>query len=764
MTPADVAALVRGLHADPFAVLGPHQAGSDLAVRAFWPGAASIDVVTPAGELRAPMNRVHEAGLFEVRLPQTAREASDYRLRITEDGGRALTIDDPYRYGPVLTAYDLHLFGEGTHVRGFDKLGARPITHGIRDGVHFAVWAPSARRVSVVGDFNGWDGRVHSMRRRTSGYWEIFLPDLRVGERYKFEVLGADGRTVLKADPNGRYFETPPLTASIVWNSDAYQWGDDAWLAARPHHDRWLKRPMSIYEVHLGSWRRSPEGRLLTYREMAAELVPYVKEMGFTHIELLPVMEHPFTGSWGYQVIGFFAPTSRFGPPEDFKAFVDACHQAGIGVILDWVPGHFPKDQHGLARFDGTAAYEHADPRQGEHQDWGTLVFNYGRHEVRSFLLSNALYWIEQFHLDGLRVDAVASMLYLDYSRQAGQWVPNQYGGRENLEAIEFLKQLNLLVGAECPGVAVFAEESTSWPGVTRPVHLGGLGFTYKWNMGWMHDMLDYTSEDPVHRKWHHNKITFSLMYAYSEQFVLPFSHDEVVHGKRSMIDKMPGDVWQRHATLRALYGYMAVHPGKKLLFMGGEIGQWREWNHDGELDWFVLGDPAHAGLQRWVRDLNRCYAAEPALWQDDHDPRGFQWVDCTDVEQGVVSLLRRGDDPGDTVLAVVSFTPVPRQAYRIGVPRAGAYLERLNSDAAAYGGSNLGNQGVVRTEPVPSHGFDHSLNLMVPPLGFLLLKLDAPPAAEPVSEAADPITDASTDGDGKPAVVAQASSSKPEA
>jgi 1,4-alpha-glucan branching enzyme len=489
-----------------------------------------------------------------------------------------------------------------------------------------------------------------------------------------------------------------------------------------------------------------------------------VKEMGFTHIELLPVMEHPFTGSWGYQVIGFFAPTSRFGPPEDFKAFVDACHQAGIGVILDWVPGHFPKDQHGLARFDGTAAYEHADPRQGEHQDWGTLVFNYGRHEVRSFLLSNALYWIEQFHLDGLRVDAVASMLYLDYSRQAGQWVPNQYGGRENLEAIEFLKQLNLLVGAECPGVAVFAEESTSWPGVTRPVHLGGLGFTYKWNMGWMHDMLDYTSEDPVHRKWHHNKITFSLMYAYSEQFVLPFSHDEVVHGKRSMIDKMPGDVWQRHATLRALYGYMAVHPGKKLLFMGGEIGQWREWNHDGELDWFVLGDPAHAGLQRWVRDLNRCYAAEPALWQDDHDPRGFQWVDCTDVEQGVVSLLRRGDDPGDTVLAVVSFTPVPRQAYRIGVPRAGAYLERLNSDAAAYGGSNLGNQGVVRTEPVPSHGFDHSLNLMVPPLGFLLLKLDAPPAAEPVSEAADPITDASTDGDGKPAVVAQASSSEPEA
>jgi len=575
----------------------------------------------------------------------------------------------------------------------------------------------------VVGDFNGWDGRVHPMRVRSSGYWETFLPDLAAGDRYKFEVLGADGSVMLKADPCGRYFETPPRTASIVWSSDQYAWADEAWMSARAGQDRWLERPMSIYEVHLGSWRTSPDGRLLTYRELAEQLVPYVKEMGFTHIELLPVMEHPFTGSWGYQVIGFFAPTSRFGPPEDFKAFVDACHQAGLGVILDWVPGHFPKDQHGLARFDGTAAYEHSDPRQGEHQDWGTLVFNYGRHEVRSFLLSNALYWLEQFHIDGLRVDAVASMLYLDYSREPGQWVPNRYGGRENLEAIAFLEQLNVLVATECPGAVVFAEESTSWPGVTRPAHLGGLGFTYKWNMGWMHDMLDYTAVDPVYRKWHHNQVTFSLVYAYSERFVLPFSHDEVVHGKRSLLDKMPGDVWQRHATLRALYGYMFAHPGKKLLFMGGEIGQWREWNHDGELDWAVLGDARHAGLQRWVKDLNHLYASEPALWQKDDAPEGFQWIDCHDHEHSVLSLLRRGQDDAAHVVAVVNFTPVPRHGYRVGVPAPGSYHERLNSDAEVYGGSNVGNGGWIPTEPVPAHGFAQSVSLTVPPLGFLLLK-----------------------------------------
>jgi len=488
---------------------------------------------------------------------------------------------------------------------------------------------------------------------------------------------------------------------------------------------------MSVYEVHLGSWQRSPDGRVHTYREMAASLVPYVKDMGFTHVELLPVMEHPYTGSWGYQVIGFFAPTSRYGPPEDFKFLVDAFHQAGLGVILDWVPGHFPKDQHGLARFDGTALYEHSDPRQGEHQDWGTLVFNYGRHEVRSFLLSNALFWLNEFHIDGLRVDAVASMLYLDYSRKEGEWVPNQYGGRENLDAIEFIKQLNMLIDQESPGTFVCAEESTSWPGVTRPVHLGGLGFTYKWNMGWMHDMLDYMKEDPVHRKWHHNKITFSMMYAYSEKFMLPFSHDEVVHGKRSMLDKMPGDVWQKHANLRALYGYMFVHPGKKLSFMGGEIGQWREWNHDWQLDWETLGDPRHAGLQRWVRDLHHCYRREASLWDADFEPAGFSWIDCNDHEHSIIALTRRAsrptgeqaNKPPEFVIAIVNFTPVPRREYRLGVPVAGDYVELLNSDADVYGGSNIGNQGRVTAGRNPSHGYDWSLSLTVPPLGFLLLK-----------------------------------------
>ena len=631
----------------------------------------------------------------------------------------------------MLTSFDLHLLGEGTHFDAFNKLGARVIEHDGRRGVHFAVWAPNARQVNVAGDFNDWNGATHPMRQlQQSGYWEAFVPGLAIGAVYKFEVIDAHGRKVLKSDPVGRYFETPPRTASIVWDSSGYEWADAEWMAARPSHDRWLREPMSVYEVHLGSWQRSPDGALHTYREMADRLVPYVKDMGFTHVELLPVMEHPYTGSWGYQVIGFFAPTSRFGPPEDFKFLVDAFHQAGIGVILDWVPGHFPKDQHGLARFDGTALYEHADPRQGEHQDWGTLVFNYGRHEVRSFLLSNALFWLNEFHIDGLRVDAVASMLYLDYSRKEGEWIPNRYGGRENLEAIEFIKQLNMLIDQECPGTFVAAEESTSWPGVTRPVHLGGLGFTYKWNMGWMHDMLDYTKEDPVHRKWHHNKITFSMMYAYSEKFILPFSHDEVVHGKRSMLDKMPGDVWQKHANLRALYGYMFVHPGKKLLFMGGEIGQWREWNHDWQIDWEALGDPQHAGLQRWVSDLNRVYHEQPSLWDADFDPSGFSWIDCNDHEHSIIALLRRATPSGlrndglaEFTVAIVNFTPVPRNAYRLGVPEQGDYVELLNSDADIYGGSNVGNQGRVTTEAIPSHGYDWSLSLTVPPLGFLLLK-----------------------------------------
>jgi 1,4-alpha-glucan branching enzyme len=724
-----VDALARGLHGDPFATLGPHQTTIDgqraVVIRALRPHAAEMAVRSLVDGRLLPMIRLHPDGLFEATVVGADRETFDYRLRITWPDGNDWEIDDPYRYGPVLSAFDQHLFAEGTHVRAFDRLGARHITHGIRSGVHFAVWAPNARRVSVVGDFNGWDGRVHPMRAAVpSGLWEIFLPDLRVGDRYKYEILGPHDELLLKSDPCGRYFEQPPLTASVVWDS-RYEWRDEEWMSARRERGSWLQAPMSIYEVHLGSWRRRDDGGLLSYRDLANTLVPYVCEMGFTHIELLPVMEHPFTGSWGYQVIGFFAPTSRFGPPEDFKYLVDACHRAGIGVILDWVPGHFPKDVHGLARFDGTALYEHADPRQGEHQDWGTLIFNYGRREVRSFLLSNALFWIDEFHIDGLRVDAVASMLYLDYSRQQGQWVPNRFGGRENLDAIELLQELNTLVGAQHPGVAMIAEESTAWPSVSRPVHLGGLGFTYKWNMGWMHDMLDYCGHDPIYRKYHHERITFSLLYAFTENFILPFSHDEVVHGKRSMLDKMPGDVWQKHATLRALYGYMFTHPGKKLLFMGGEIGQWREWNHDWQLDWEALGDPLHGGLQRWVRDLNRTYAWDRALWERDFEPGGFSWIDCHDHENSVISFIRRGRHGDDASAMIVNFTPMPRYDYRIGVPHGGDYREVLNSDAEVYGGSNLGNGGRIAATATPSHGFQHSLCLTIPPLGFLLLKRD---------------------------------------
>ncbi|HUE89128.1 MAG TPA: 1,4-alpha-glucan branching protein GlgB [Vicinamibacterales bacterium] len=718
-------AIALGLHGDPFAVLGPHDATLDgrtgVIIRAFRPYAAELTIHTVRDGGVTPMTRLHPDGFFEGFLPDAAREELDYRLRATWGDGSASEFDDPYRYGPVLTGFDQHLFAEGTHVRAYDRLGARTINHGTQ-GVHFAVWAPTARRVSVVGDFNGWDGRVHPMRSLVAGLWEIFLPGLGVGGRYKFEVVPPNGPPMLKADPYARYFETPPQTASIVY-SGAHQWSDQEWLADRRARGMRHREPLSIYEVHLGSWRRHHDGRPLSYRELAETLVPYVRDMGFTHIELLPVMEHPFGGSWGYQVIGFFAPTSRFGEPDDFKYLVDACHRAGIGVILDWVPGHFPKDLHGLARFDGTAVYEHADPRQGEHQDWGTLIFNYGRREVRSFLLSNALYWVEEFHVDGLRVDAVASMLYLDYSRKAGEWVANEFGGRENLEAIGFLHELNRRLGAEHPDVPVIAEESTAWPGVSRPVHLGGLGFTYKWNMGWMHDMLDYCKQDPVYRRYHHHKITFSMLYAFTENFILPFSHDEVVHGKGSMINKMPGDVWQKHANLRALYGYMFTHPGKKHLFMGCEIGQWREWNHDGQLDWEALGDPHHEGMQRWVRDLNAVYRAERALWEVDFEPKGFRWIDPNDHDNSVISFVRSAGERSDHAVAVVNFTPIPREGYRIGVPGAGAYRELLNSDAGIYGGSNMGNGGRVENAGNPSHGFEYSICLTLPPLGFLLLK-----------------------------------------
>jgi 1,4-alpha-glucan branching enzyme len=553
----------------------------------------------------------------------------------------------------------------------------------------------------------------------------IVHSEIPEGACYKFEVRTDGGHLLEKADPYARYFEVPPRSASVIWKDGDFEWNDADWIRERQAAGSWHDRPMSVYEVHLGSWRRVPDenNRYLTYREMADTLVPYVREMGFTHIELLPVMEHPFSGSWGYQVLGFFAPTSRFGTPDDFRHFVDTCHRLGVGVILDWVPGHFPKDRHGLAEFDGTALYEHADPRKGEHRDWGTLIFNYGRNEVRTFLLSSALYWLEEFHVDGLRVDAVASMLYLDYSRSHGEWIPNQYGGRENLEAVSFLQQMNTVTHGRAPGTITVAEESTAWPAVSRPTYVGGLGFTFKWNMGWMHDMLEYIEQDPVHRRWHHEKITFSMLYSFTENFVLPFSHDEVVHGKRSMLDKLPGDVWQKHATLRTLYGYMFGHPGKKLLFMGCEFGQWREWDAEESLDWHLTDQPLHAGLRHWVRDLNRTYQQERSLHEVDFEGAGFAWIDCHDNANSVVSMLRRARDGRDFTVMVANFTPVPRPNYRIGVPEAGWYREVLNSDSAMYGGSNMGNAGGVQTDAIPDHGYDQSISLVVPPLGFVLLK-----------------------------------------
>jgi 1,4-alpha-glucan branching enzyme len=715
--------LVEARHADPFGVLGPHLEPAGVVVRAMLPTADRVTLLRD-GSAPVEMTRRHDGGVFEATL-SGLHEIPDYRLRVSYNGGGTTEIDDPYRYGRVLSDYDLYLFGEGKHTRIYDKLGAHVMTIGAAAGTHFAVWAPNARRVSVVGDFNAWDGRRHPMRSLgPSGVWEIFVPGIAAGERYKFEMLTGAGGVILKSDPFGFAFEPPPLNASIVW-TPAYRWRDDEWMASRESLGSWFDRPVAVYEVHLGSWARQGENgeRYLSYTDLAGRLIPYVKEMGYTHIELLPVMEHPFSGSWGYQVIGFFAPTSRFGAPDEFKAFVDACHTNGIGVILDWVPGHFPKDAHGLAQFDGTSLFEHADPRQGEHREWGTLIFNYGRNEVRNFLLANALFWLNEYHVDGLRVDAVASMLYLDYSRNEGEWVPNRFGGRENLDAIEFLRELNTLTHAEAPGSITVAEESTAWPSVSRPTYLGGLGFTYKWNMGWMNDILEYVGKDPVYRRWDHRHLTFSLLYAFTENFILPFSHDEVVHGKGSMFGKIPGDDWQKAATLRALYGFMYAHPGKKLMFMGGEFGQGREWNYDASLDWHLLEQPLHGRLRAFVSDLNRVYASEPALHETDFDAAGFQWIDCNDSENSVVSLVRRARNGADFIVAIVNFTPVPRDGYRIGVPLAGSYAELVNSDSDAYGGSNVGNGGVVFTEPIAAHGHDQSLRLTQPPLGFLLMK-----------------------------------------
>jgi 1,4-alpha-glucan branching enzyme len=726
-----VVAIAGGTSDDPFAVLGPHAVRSHgqpaLVVRTMQPMAERVELVAIGATSQAvEMERRHDGGLFEIVVPWEKRsDEFEYRLRIHE-WGETRDIVDPYRFGQVLTEFDLHLLGEGTHYRAWEKLGSHRLTLGTVTGVHFAVWAPNAQRVSVIGDFNRWDGRVHAMRKLVpAGIWEIFIPDLPDGACYKFEVRTPAGHLLHKADPYARRFEVPPNTASVISHEGRYEWRDGDWMRDRPSFEGWRERPMSVYEIHAGSWRRVPSdgNRYLTYRELADSLVPYLREMGYTHVELMPVMEHPYSASWGYQVIGFYAPTSRHGTPDDFRYFVDRCHQHGIGVILDWVPGHFPKDRHGLAEFDGTSLYEHADPRKGEHQDWGTLIFNYGRNEVRTFLLSNALFWLEEFHIDGLRVDAVASMLYLDYSRQPGEWIPNQFGGRENLEAVSFLQQLNTLTHGRVPGTITVAEESTAWPAVSRPVYVGGLGFSYKWNMGWMHDMLQYVRQDPVHRRWYHGQVTFSMLYAFTENFVLPFSHDEIVHGKGSMLDKMPGDVWQKHATLRTLYGYMFGHPGKKLMFMGDEFGQWREWNYDESLDWHLLEDPMHQGMRRWVQDLNHTYQRERSLHEVDFEGAGFSWIDCNDNENSVVSAIRRARDPHDFTVLVANFTPVSRLAYRIGVPEGGWYREVLNSDSALYGGSNLGNSGGVTADPQPMHGHDYSMRLVVPPLGFVLLK-----------------------------------------
>jgi 1,4-alpha-glucan branching enzyme len=718
-------ALLEARHADPFALLGPHRHGRYWQVRALLPGATRVEVLDAAdGNVLAEAAPEHPDGLFAARLIQ---RPGDYRLRIAWPGGQVQTVADAYAYGPLLEESRLRDFAAGRLARPAELLGAHPLRLGEVEGVRFAVWAPNARRVSVVGDFNGWDGRRHPMRlRHAGGVWEIFVPGAEPGMRYKFELLGPGGELLpLKADPFARQTERPPAEAAVVPAPWRFAWHDEHWLAHRASAPA-ATAPVSVYEVHATSWQYDEQGRPLDWDALAARLVPYVLELGFTHVELLPVSEHPFGGSWGYQPLGLYAPTARLGTPEAFARFVDACHVAGIGVIVDWVGAHFPNDAHGLVRFDGTALYEHADPREGLHQDWNTLIYNHGRHEVGSYLLGSALEWVERFHVDGLRVDAVASMLYRDYSRAEGEWVPNAYGGRENLEAMDFLRRLNHTLAREAPGVLVIAEESTAWPGVTAPVDQGGLGFGFKWNMGWMHDTLAYMQRDPVHRRHHHDQIRFGLVYAFSERFVLPLSHDEVVHGKGSLLARMPGDDWQRLANLRAYFGFMWAHPGKKLLFMGGEFAQWDEWNHDRALDWHLLERAPHRGVQHLVADLNRILVEEPALHQADHRPEGFAWVVGDDDANSVYAFLRLAPDAAP-VLAVCNFTPVPRHGYRVGVPAGGYWREILNSDSAFYGGSNLGNGGGAQAAPVPAHGHPCSLELTLPPLATVLLRSEQP-------------------------------------
>ena len=703
-------------HGDPFAVLGLHQAGAVFVIRALAPHAETLEAVGLDGALIAKLERRHADGFFEGAAPDR-KARFRYRLRAANASG-SWTFDDPYAFAPVLGDKDDYLLVEGTHQRLFDKLGAHATTREGVPGAHFAVWAPHAARVSIVGEFNDWDGRRHAMRKRIdSGVWEIFAPGVGPDTLYKFEILGPDGKLQpLKADPFGFASELRPGTASVVARAASFIWSDEAWMQGRAARDQ-RRAPMSTYEVHLGSWKR-PDGRYPTYDELAQDLVPYAAEMGFTHIELMPVSEHPLDASWGYQPIGLFAPSSRFGAPEAFAHFVNVAHRAGIGVIVDWVPAHFPVDRHGLAQFDGTAIYEHADPRRGFHPDWNTAIYDFGRREVCNFLVANALYWMEKYHIDGLRVDAVASMLYLDYSRKAGEWLPNAEGGNENREAVAFLQEVNRRVYAAHPGAMTIAEESTSWPGVSKPAHAGGLGFGFKWNMGWMHDTLKYLAEDPVHRRWHHDKMTFGLLYAYAENFVLPLSHDEVVHGKGSLLAKMGGDDWGKFACLRAYYGFMWAYPGKKLLFMGQEFAQRGEWNFNTGLDWHLLDAPAHKGMQALVRELNRLHKSQPALHARDCEPEGFQWIAADDAQNSVYAWLRHDGAGGPPIAAVTNFTPVPRPGYRIGLPKTGRWTEILNTDASIYGGSGAGNMGGVLAKAAPSHGFEASAEIFVPPLG----------------------------------------------
>jgi 1,4-alpha-glucan branching enzyme len=736
--------LVEGRHRDPFGVLGRYEDSGKVRVRVMLPHAEEVSIADGNHQ----MQRIEGTDIFEWE-GDSAQVPEHYRLIWRDDEHREHIAHDPYSYPPQLPDFDLHLFAEGKHWHAHRLLGARLHTVDEVAGVLFSVWAPHAERVSVVGDFNRWDGRAHPMRVHGNGVWEIFIPDLPTGNVYKFEIRAQNGDIFLKSDPFGRRFEMRPSTASIVEPPTSFEWSDAGWIEQRAECD-WLHSAMSIYEVHLGSWQHGPEGEPLNYRDLGERLVARALDLGFTHIELLPITEHPYDQSWGYQTTGYYAPTSRFGTPDDFRWFVDHCHKNGIGVILDWVPAHFPKDAHGLGRFDGTALYEHEDPRLGEHLDWSTLIYNFGRYEVKNFLISSALFWLEEYHIDGIRVDAVASMLYLDYSREEGQWIPNKYGGRENLEAIEFMRELNEVTHSQVPGALVMAEESTSWPQVTKPTYLGGLGFDLKWNMGWMNDTLSYIAHESIHRQYHQDMLTFSMLYAFTENFLLPFSHDEVVHGKCSMLYKMPGDDWQRFANLRLLYVYLFTHPGKKLLFMGCEFGQGKEWDSTAVLDWYLLDFPNHQGIQSLVRDLNATYRSYPALYAHDFDWEGFEWIDCHDAQNSVLVYLRRVDD--DFLVVALNFTPVPRDAYRIGVPAGGIYKEILNSDASDYWGSGVGNGArLLEAEEMPWMDRSHSLEITLPPLAGIVLKLETPLKAETSLEPTeeenlDPVEETSPD------------------